>query len=142
LVNRSATWADFDEQLVALEMAELKAADFDLSLTGFDAPEIDAFLFSGDLEQRADEVPEPQTTVVSATGDVWGCGDHRVGCGDSTDSAMVERLLAGRTPHLMVTDPSYGVGYDPLWREQLGLGAQRQTGPSLNDDRADWTAAY
>jgi ParB-like chromosome segregation protein Spo0J len=105
-VNRSATWADWDEQLLALEMAELKAADFDLSLTGFNAPEIDALLFSGDLDQRADEVPEPQPKVVSATGDVWGCGDHRVGCGDSTDGASVERLLAARIPHLMVTDPS------------------------------------
>ena len=44
-------------------------------------------------------------------------------------------------PVLMITDPPYGVNYDPLWREEAGLGAQRQTGTVENDDRVDWSEA-
>ena len=81
LVNRSADWADWDEQLLALEMADLKAVDFDLSFTGFDPLEIDSLLFSGELDGRADELPGAKETVVSRLGDLWICGKHRILCG-------------------------------------------------------------
>jgi DNA modification methylase len=142
LVNRSADWADWDEQLLALEMADLKAVDFDLSFTGFDPLEIDSLLFSGEIDARADELPDAKETVVSRLGDLWICGKHRILCGDATDGASVERLLQAGMPHLMITDPPYGIQNAPQWRERVGLGAQRQTGISLNDDCFDWTAAY
>ena len=78
-------------------------------------------------------------------------GGHRIICGDSTDAATVERLLAGVKPHLMVTDPPYGVEYDASWRNEaartskgmgnraIGAGA---IGKVMNDDRADWREAW
>lgn len=63
-------------------------------------------------------------------------------CGDCTDSATVERLLEGSRPHLMVTDPPYGVKYDPKWRMKNGLSKSKRTGAVLNDDRADWREAW
>jgi DNA modification methylase len=54
----------------------------------------------------------------------------------------VARLLAGVRPHLMVTDPPYGVGYDPEWRNRAGAAKTRRTGKVMNDDRADWREAW
>lgn len=140
MVNRSATWADWNNELLALEFEELQELSYDLSLTGFDRREIDDLLLPDDEsepEQR-EQAGEP----VSQTGDIWECGKHRVLCGDATCTTSVSRLLGATVPVLMSTDPPYGVNYDPLWREQAGLGRQRQSGRVANDDRADWTAAY
>ena len=79
---------------------------------------------------------------VSVPGDLWLCGPHRVLCGDATEATAVSRLLGTAVPVLMITDPPYGVNYDPLWREEAGLGAQRQTGTVENDDRVDWSEAF
>ena len=54
----------------------------------------------------------------------------------------VERVLGGVTPLLMVSDPPYGVEYDPSWRNKAGAAATRRTGKVLNDDRADWREAW
>jgi DNA modification methylase len=79
---------------------------------------------------------------VSRPGDAWVLGRHRLVCGDCTDPAAVELALAGARPHLMVTDPPYGVEYDPAWRNKVARTATRRTGKVLNDDRADWRAAW
>lgn len=98
-----------------------------------------------------EETPEPEAVEVSRAGDVWLLGRHRIVCGDSTDAATVEALLGGERPHLMVTDPPYGVDYDPNWRNEaarysegmgnraIGAGA---VGKVLNDDNADWKDAW
>jgi DNA modification methylase len=143
MVNRSATWAEFDLELVALEIGELKAIDFDLSLTGFDPVEIDGFLFG---EEKAD-IPDSDALellqhATTRLGDLWICGEHRVLCGDATSADAVAILLGSAKPALMVTDPPYGVDYDPNWRERAGLGVQRQTGTVANDKQVDWSAAY
>ena len=140
LVNRSASWADWDEDLLALELQDLKALDFDLDLTGFDPIEIDRFLV--DDEPAEEELPVLLAEVRTQTGDVWLCGEHRVACGDATSERDVKSLLGSKLPMLMVTDPPYGVEYDPRWRERAGLGHQRQTGLVSNDHRADWSQAY
>ena len=142
MVNRSATWAEWDMELVALEMKDLRALDFDLDLTGFDPVEIDDFLLGDDVVPAEEEIPAPCAETVTQLGDRWGCGPHRVLCGDATSEGAVGVLLAGVVPALMVTDPPYGVRLDPQWRERAGLGRQRQTGTVPNDDRVDWTAAY
>jgi hypothetical protein len=85
---------------------------------------------------RAAEVP------ITQLGDLWKLGDHRLFCGDSTKPEDVARLLEGRKPLLMVTDPPYGVEYDPEWRHQTGLNNSDRTGKVANDDRVDWTEAY
>jgi len=141
LVNRSVTWADWDTELVALEIQELQAMDFDLSLTGFDPMEVDDFLI-GDVDPIEEDVPEPSPDVITRLGDLWICGGHRVLCGDATSEDAVRHLLGTTIPKLMVTDPPYSVKYDPLWRERAGLGRQRQRGVVANDDRVDWTEAY
>jgi DNA modification methylase len=124
-------------------MVELKDLAIDLSLTGFDAREIDALLGTdAELEERANQVPELPAEPVTRPGDLWHCGAHRVLCGDATDQGGVSRVLGTAQLQLMVTDPPYGVQYAPEWREQAGLGKQRQTGTVRNDNRADWTPAY
>ena len=82
-------------------------------------------------------------------GRVWRLGRHRLVCGDCTDPAIVALALAGVTPRLMVTDPPYGVSYDPAWRDDPRLkpfiGEKRAkvaTGKVWNDDRADWAEAW
>src|SRR6516225_7045055 len=72
LVNRSATWADFDEELLALELQDIQAADFDLDLTGFDPHELDELLALPD-EERANEAPPLPEVAVSRPGDLWVC---------------------------------------------------------------------
>jgi hypothetical protein len=74
-------------------------------------------------------------------------GGHRLLCGDSTVATDVERVLGGVEPHLMVTDPPYGVEYDPAWRNRVNRSNGRRvggmaTGLVLNDDRAEWGEAW
>ena len=143
LVNRSVTWAEWDEELLALEIGELKVLDFDLSLTGFEPVEIDEFLFGEEKDDgREQDVPMRPEQAITQLGDLWICGEHRVLCGDATSAEVVGRLLGSTKPAVMVTDPPYGVDYDPNWREQAGLGRQRQTGTVANDQQVDWSAAY
>lgn len=90
-----------------------------------------------------DEIVDPPAEAVSRTGDIWILGNHRLMCGDCTNKDHVEKLLAGIKPNLMVTDPPYGVNYDPAWREGADLGVgERSKGKVDNDDRCDWRAAY
>jgi ParB-like chromosome segregation protein Spo0J len=104
MVNRLVTWADWDEELLSLELQELSAADFDLSLTGFNPGEIDGLLAIPD-EEKANATPPVPENPVSRSRDLWICGKHRVLCGDATRTEDVARLLGEREPILMVTDP-------------------------------------
>jgi DNA modification methylase len=89
-----------------------------------------------------DIVPEARPTAIQR-GDLFTLGTHRLLCGDSTNSKDVARLLAGMRPLLMVTDPPYGVDYDPAWRARAGVNLNLQKlGAVTNDDRADWTDAW
>ncbi|MBP0496467.1 site-specific DNA-methyltransferase [Pararoseomonas indoligenes] len=142
--NRLALSAGWDEDLLRVELAELGADGFDLELTGFDSDEIAGFLaepISGLTDP--DEVPSPPEVPVSALGDIWLLGHYRLVCGDCTAPGVVEAALGGVRPHLMVTDPPYGVDYDPSWRNEALEGSKTQrTGKVLNDHRADWREAW
>lgn len=154
MVNRSVTWADWDIDALALEFGELKALEFDLSLTGFDSREIDAFTLSQNAAE--DEVPPVPKTPVSRPGDLWLCGPHRVLCGSATNAEDVARVLGQRTPSLMVTDPPYGIELDSEWRDRAGLNGHGPAEPSYmkhrsaghtetkisGDTRADWSEAF
>lgn len=109
MVNRSVSWAD---------CGELKALDFDLSLTGFDPREIDAFTLTPDPAE--DEVPPLPEFPASRPGDLWLCGPHRVLCGVTTQPESVALALGPHKPFLMVTDPPYGVELDMEWRDRAG----------------------
>src|SRR6266567_1229819 len=129
MVNECHNWALWDLKLVALEVQELKAMNFDLALTGFAPVEIDKLLFAGDPEFLSPEqIPEMPSEAVSQLGDRWRCDEHVILCGDATSQEAVQLLLGGSQPRLMVTDPPYGVAYDPSWRERAGLGRPRQVG--------------
>ena len=107
-------------------------------LTGFGDEQI---LADASNEDRLAAQPfvEPKAKL----GDLYILGKHRLLCGDSTNATDVERLLNGAIPTLMVTDPPYGVEYDPSWREGHDLGGcERSKGKVLNDDRTDWSEAY
>ena len=156
MVNRSVTWADWDEELLALELQELSEADFDLSLTGFDPQEIDDLLLTPDDDEQANAVPPVPENPVSRPGDLWLCGEHRVLCGDSTSAEAVARLLGERKPLLMVTDPPYGIELDSEWRDRAGLNGcgpaeasymkhrtEGHTETTISGDtRADWSEAF
>ena len=136
-------------------MQELNAADFDLSLTGFDPGEIDG-LRAIPGEERAHAAPPLPEIPVSRVGDLWICGKHRVLCGDALRAEDVARLLGDRKPILMVTDPPYGIELDSEWRDRAGLNAHGLAEPSYmkhrteghtettisGDTRADWSVAF
>jgi len=143
--NQLAARATWDLERLAEELRELDFAGFDLPLIGFERDQLDTILAgsgpSGPTDP--DSIPEVPDEPVSGLGDIWLLGDHRVGCGDSTTPANVASVLAGSEPHLMITDPPYGVGYDPSWRARRGLSnGKLARGEVLNDNRADWREAY
>ena len=140
--NRLALQAGWDKELLALEAADLSEMGVDLASIGCEAAEIDALLNAAAADPREEETPAPPAIPVSRPGDLWLLGRHRLLCGNATDPAHVVRLLGGVEPHLMATDPPYGVSYDPAWRARAGAGATKRTGKVMNDDRADWREAW
>src|SRR5437868_327352 len=143
--NQLAARATWDSDLLRDELRALKFADFNLSPIGFEPNELETILAglgSSGLTDP-DSVPEVPDQPVTRPGDKWLLGKHRVGCGNSTSEADVAPVLAGSQPHLMITDPPYGVEYDPSWRARRNQsGGKLARGKVLNDDRADWREAY
>jgi DNA modification methylase len=147
--NRVGQEAEWDEELLRLELGELEGMDFALDLTGFDTDELAQFMAEPIEEGLTDpdEVPEVPEEPVTVLGDLWLLGNHRLVCGDSTSADDVEKVLNGVKPHLMVTDPPYGVNYDANWRNEADRAngkpiGGRALGAVLNDDRADWREAW
>lgn len=100
-----------------------------------------------------DAAPDVPAQPISRMGDLWLLGRHRLLCGDATKAEDVARVLGAIKPHLMVTDPPYGVDYDPNWRNEAarngatagrarGVIGGRAIGKVENDDRADWREAW
>jgi DNA modification methylase len=156
MVNRSVAWADWDTELLSLELEELKDLDFVLTLTGFDSKEIDDLLFDPGLDEAADAVPVLPQEPASRLGDLWLCGNHRVLCGDATAPDAVARLCGADSPAVMITDPPYGIELDSEWRDRAGLNGcgpaehsymkhrtEGHTNTTISSDtRADWSEAF
>jgi DNA modification methylase len=116
--NRLALDAGWDEEMLALELAELSEAGYELALTGFEDGELQELLASteepdadaqdDEAADDADDVPEASATPVSRTGDVWVIGAHRLICGDATDADVVATLMTGEYAALCFTSPPYG----------------------------------
>lgn len=143
--NKLAMNAGWDADLLALEFGDLQDLGFDLSLTGFGETEISSLMSRATLGLTdPDDVPDVPDVATSRQGDLWLVGRHRLLCGDSTDRDAAARVLGGVRPILMVTDPPYGVDYDPEWRLRAGVATTGElaTGKVLNDDRADWREAW
>jgi DNA modification methylase len=141
--NRIAMNAGWDLDMLHLELKDLAALGADLSTLGFTAKELATALnpASAGLTDE-DEVPGLADAAVSTAGEIWCLASHRIGCGDSTHADAVAALLDGAKPHLMVTDPPYGVAYDPTWRHRAGVNRSSRVGKVRNDERADWGAAW
>ena len=155
--NRITELGQWDEGLLAELFAELEQHGVDLAWTGFEEAELERIFaefeaqaetneagggweLSGDEDEPA---PEPPAEPVTRPGDLWILGRHRLLCGDATNPEHVHRLLDGAKPTIMVTDPPYGVDYQPAWRnEAFQDGAERRTGTVVNDSRADWYEAW
>lgn len=145
--NRTAELAAWDEEALHAQLQELASYDPDLTeALAFDAKEINAIAPATiSFEDDDDPVEVPEAEPITQPGELIILGEHRLLCGDATNPNDVHRVLNRREPFLMVTDPPYGVDYDPKWRLEVGLNKEHQTraeGVVTNDDNASWQAAW
>ena len=134
--NKLHELSSWDTALLPIELADLRDAEFDLSVLGFDMSEVEAMLAPAGTEGQtpADDVPETpdDDDVVTRPGDLWVLGRHRLLCGDSTNAADVDRLMDGERAALVATDPPYLVEYT----------GERPSGPNGERRGKDWTENY
>jgi DNA modification methylase len=141
--NRIAHNAGWNAEMLKFELADLSALGADLASLGFTAKELSRALTRVEPGLTdEDEVPEIAEIAISRPGDIWQLGDHRIACGDSRDAGLVQSLFAGAAPQLMVTDPPYGVEYDPEWRHRRGVNKSARKAKIKNDEIADWTPTW
>jgi DNA modification methylase len=122
--NKSSELADWNFDLLPIELGELQTAGFDLSLLGFDPDEL-LKLMSGDVNEGLtdpDDVPAPPDEAVTQPGDLWILGNHRLLCGDSSKPEDLDRLLGGKTIQLVNTDPPYNVKVEPRSNNAIAAG--------------------
>ena len=144
----------WDAEMLKLELADLGDLDVDLDGIGFGADDLQDLELSEepeasdvDAEPQIDKAEELRAKWGVEPGQLWELGDHRLLCGDSTKKEDVDRALGGASPLLMVTDPPYGVNYDPNWRNEADRAngkpyGARAVGLVTNDTRADWREAW
>ena len=107
---------EWDKDKLALLIADLQGADFDVSLTGFEPAEIDSLFKDAQQSKVKDDdfdvEAELKAPVITKAGDVWTLGRHRLVCGDSTKSETFALLMGDRKANLVITDPPYNVNYE------------------------------
>lgn len=109
--NRTAQESSWDFDLLKIEMEDLVSLDFDLLGTAFDQAELDDMLRIGNEGLTdPDDVPEVPEEPTTEPGDIYILGNHRLMCGDSTNTEEVERLMNGHKADMVFTDPPYGLG--------------------------------
>ncbi len=140
--NKIAENAPWDDELLGLDLSELKEAGFDLELTGFSAEEWDA-LIAGDDDRKEgltdeDAVPEVAENPISRPGDLWLLGEHKLLCGDATKADDYKALLGDELVDMTFTDPPYNVNYANTAKDKL-RGKNR---PILNDNLGGDFAAF
>ncbi|KAB2883321.1 MAG: DNA methylase N-4 [Albidovulum sp.] len=116
--NRIAELSEWDANLLRLEIVDLSELefkgelDFDLSLTGFNTPELDIILegeAAGTEETERVDLPGEETVAVTRPGDLWTLGEHRLLCGDALRDEGYARLMEGELARMVFTDPPYNV---------------------------------
>ncbi len=126
--NKTNEYADWDDDLLALELKELEHKDFDLDLTGYEKSEIDKILFE---EKQGlvddDEIPEPPEEPISQKGDIWILGNNKLLCGDSTDQIAIQGFFGEVQADLYLTDPPYNVDYVGKTKDALKIQNDKQT---------------
>lgn len=127
-VNRTQETGEWDEQVLRLEFEYLLAEDFDLTITGFEIPEIDRILvLDGDGAGEADpldNVSRQEGPVISIPGDVWLLGPHRICCGNARDAALMKKMVGDETVDAVFTDPPYNVPVNGHVRVERGKFAE------------------
>ena len=122
--NKLAELADWDESLLASELRDLEALNVDLDLLGFSQEDLDR-LFGETTETGQtdpDAIPEPPAKATTRRGDLWTLGPHRLLCGDAGSSTDVDRLIDGKTVHLVNMDPPYNVRVEPRSQNAMAAG--------------------
>jgi DNA modification methylase len=122
--NKTGELAEWDLDLLAAELQELAECNYELGLLAFDADEL-AKLLNGDLAvglTDPDDVPAPPDRATTQPGELWILGNHRLLCGDSSQAADVDRLLAGERVQLVNTDPPYNVKVEPRSNNAIAAG--------------------
>jgi DNA modification methylase len=137
--NKLTDSSHWDEELLRLELGDLREAGFNLTLTGFDQDELDRLLVvETELDGDPDDAPELPAEPISKPGDLWICGEHRVLCGDATVLADVEKALGGELADMCFTDSPYNVNYANSTKDKKrGKGR-----PILNDALGEEFAAF
>jgi DNA modification methylase len=124
--NKVAELADWDKELLPVELSELRGMDVDLEFLGFDSAELEKLLGGGIYGNPGltdpNAIPEPPDEAVTTRGDLWILGNHRLLCGDAGDSADVDRLLAGAVIDLVNMDPPYNVNVEPRSNNAIAAG--------------------
>lgn len=122
--NKTNELAEWNMELLPIELGELKDTGIDWSLLGFDQDAL-AKLLGGDIKEGLtdpDDVPEPPDEAITRPGDLWLLGDHRLLCGDSGSADDLDRLLDGAPIHLCNTDPPYNVKLEPRSNNAIAAG--------------------
>lgn len=153
-ISLNKTGGGWDIPKLSELLQEIDTGEFDIEITGFTSAEIEALCLDAnppppaeeddfDADAALGEIVEPVTRL----GDIYKLGNHRLMCGDSTGAGAVGRLFNGQSPMLMVTDPPYGVDYDPDWRNRADRENGKPYGASAiglvkNDKQCDWREAW
>jgi len=130
--NKSGELAEWDFDILPIELAELQAAGFDMDLLGFGEKEL-VQLLESDVTQGLsdpDAVPEPPDEAITQPRDIWILGDHRLMCGDSGSAADLDALLDGAAIDLVAMDPPYNVKVEP--RSSTAIAAGNSSHPDLS----------
>lgn len=148
IADNKVAESSWDQELLKLELVELKASDFDLGLTGFDPIEVDELLSANDYLKENTEVEEPigkaeecQSKWQVEVGDLWQCGHHRILCGDSMDHSNIQRLMQDQKPNIVLTDPPYGMNLFTDFSKmkgKLGCVTTRNNYKNIKGDNEDF----
>ena len=138
--NKMALNAGWDDELLKIELENLKELDFDLELTGFDVDELDDILGKNEEETEIveDEVPDVPEEPKAKLGDIYQLGNHRLMCGDSTNADDVGKLMNGEKADMVFTDPPYGMNLDTDYSKMEGNGRKGKMYSKVIGDNEDF----
>ena len=139
--NQLALNAGWDEELLRIELEEIKAEDFNLDLIGFSLDELETLLKEPEDEKVVEEDNAPEIAPERChKGDIWQLGNHRLMCGDSTDEKCVEMLMGGERADIAFTSPPYGAADSSKLREKYVHGKRKLKSfyDEHDDDKRGW----
>ncbi len=137
--NKTAELAEWNFELLPIEIGELQSCNYDLGLLGFDSEELAKLLDPGIEEGLTDpdDIPAQPDAATTQSGDLWILGDHRLLCGDSSSPADLDRLLAGAVIDLVNSDPPYNVKVEPRSNNAIAAGNSSFAAPKTHHQKFD-----